>query len=265
MKESLESANAESDQGAVQPSFAVPVSQLVTALQFLEPEFKRWALHEMGWQFGFNRKVWEYAYILQALHFHGKLGGKGLGFGVGREPIVPVLLRHGATLVASDLADEEAQSRGWESMRFEVADTSRLAFRFVDMNDIPSDLRGFDFLWSCGSLEHIGGLENGIRFVERAMDCLRPGGLAVHTTEFTLTSNEHTYESPELSFYRQRDIESLAARLRRAGHAIELNFARGWHPVDGIVCTEQSPWEFMVRAAVAGHTITSIGLIIRKA
>ena len=247
-----------------QPSFEHPVSQLVTTSQFLEPAFKRWACQELGWQFGFNRKLWEYAYILNALAVHGKLGGVGLGFGVGREPIVPVMLRHGARLVLTDLADEEAQLHGWATMQFDLSGNDDVECRYVNMNSIPDDLRDFDFLWSCGSLEHIGGLEAGLRFVEAAMRCLRPGGVAVHTTEFTLSSNRETFESPDLSFYRQTDIEALAARLEKSGYGIDLNLTRGSHPLDGMTLAEPTPWELSLNAQLCGHTVCSVGLIVRK-
>ena len=248
-----------------QPSFNGAVSQLVTFRQFLEPDFKRWACGEIGWQFGFNRKLWEYSYILRALEVHGLLGGCGLGFGVGQEPIVPVLLRHGASLVVSDLADEDAQAKGWQRMQFDVSSTSTLSFRFIDMNIIPTDLRGFDFVWSCGSLEHIGGLENGLRFVENAMRCLRPGGLAVHTTELTLTPDSGRYDTPGLSLYSDKDIKDLAKRLGAAGHILELNLSRGDHQLDRLVLEEASPWEMSLKECISDHLITSIGLIIQRA
>lgn len=246
------------------PSFAAPVSQLLSTAQFVEPVFKKWACEELGWQFGFNRKLWEYAFILNALSVHGKLAGRGLGFGVGREPIVPVMLKHGARLVVSDLADEQAQAEGWATMQFDTAANDALSFSYIDMNVIPPELTGFDFLWSCGSLEHIGGLANGLRFVEHAMACLKPGGIAVHTTEFTLTSNDQTYESPGLSFYRQRDLEQLAQRLRAQGHQITLNLNRGQHLLDQTACDEATPWELSINESLCGHVITSVGLIIRK-
>ena len=246
------------------PSFGSPVSQLVNANQCLEDRFKKWACGELGWQFGFNRKLWEYAFILNALEMQGKLGGKGLGFGVGAEPTIPVMLRHGAKLVVTDLDEGDAQARGWTPLRLDGELGPSCVRRVVDMNSIPSDLRDFDFVWSCGALGHIGGLEAGLRFIEAAMNCLRPGGIAVHTTDFKYDGGAHTFESPNLSIYRQTDIEALAERLRAQGHRIYLNLARGTDPLDELVADEGTPWESRIREACSGHVATSVGLIIQR-
>ena len=52
------------------------------------------------------------------------------------------------------------------------------------------------------------------------MDMLRPGGMAVHTTEFNLSSNDKTFESEATSFYRRRDMEEMAARLEGRGYQV---------------------------------------------
>ena len=59
-----------------------------------------------------------------------------------------------------------------------------MRFSVVDMNAVPEDLRDFDFSWSSGAVEHLGTLGAGADFVLAQMDCLRPGGVSVHTTEF---------------------------------------------------------------------------------
>lgn len=250
---------------SVQPSFSNPTTQLVTANQFFEPLFKKWACSEIGWQFGFNRKLWEYSFILNAINHFGKFPGKGLGFGVGREPIVPVMLRYGAELLVSDLKDEDAQRNGWDTMAFEVADLSSIEFAFIDMNDIPEKYREFDFLWSCGSLEHIGGHAEGLEFIKRSLACLKPGGLAVHTTEFNVSHSKKTFMSPGLSLYRESDIVALSRDLAREGHQISCNFNQGEHPLDSIVSDDNSPWELSLKVSLQGFTATSIGIIIQKA
>ena len=148
--------------------------------------------------------------------------------------------------------------------KFDVGAADELSFQHINMNEIPSDLRNYDFIWSCGSLEHIGGLDNGLKFIENAMSCLKPGGIAVHTTEYTLTSKDETYESPGLSFYREKDIQKLANLLISAGHNLEINLTRGQHQLDQLVLDEPPVWELSMKEQLCGHTITSLGLIIHK-
>ena len=93
---------------------------------------------------------------------------------------------------------------------------------------------------------------------------LKAGGIAVHTTEFNLSSNEQTFDTPGLSLYRQRDIEQLAQKLRKSGHKIELNLTRGDHPMDAIISDETSPWELNLKVALCGYHVCSVGLIIEK-
>jgi hypothetical protein len=96
------------------------------------------------------------------------------------------------------------------------------------------------------------------------MTCLKPGGIAVHTTEFNLSSNEDTFDTPGLSLYRQRDIEELAHRLEKSGHKIQLNLTQGDHPIDAIISDESSPWELNLKVALCGYQVCSVGLIVKK-
>jgi len=245
------------------PTLESPVSQPVGTNQFVENAFKRWALTELQWQFGFNRKLWEYVYILRVLEVYGKLTGRGLGFGVGADPIVPVMLRYGARLVVTDLPPEEAKLHGWAPMAF--SSSADIQVRHVDMNSIPTSLREFDFIWSCGSLEHIGGHAAGLDFIKSAMACLRPGGIAVHTTELMYGDNEHHFDSPNLSIYCGKDVQTLAESMKAMGHHMEVNLQFGTHVLDRLVSDERDPWELRIRESVGGHVITSIGLVVQAA
>jgi len=255
--------------------FASPDSQLVSASQFYEPEFKQW-LSYYSHTVVLDRKVWEYCFIMHALDKHVGLGPgqRGLVFGAGKELIPSILAARGCNIVATDYIPAEAKSIGWETrtvddLYFEGLITrarfdASISFREVDMNAIPSDLRNFDFTWSTGSLEHIGCHANGLRFVEEAMACLRPGGIAVHTTEFTLTSESVGHDSPDLSFYCRNDILALAQRLTEAGHLIVLNFQRGTTPADMHVDVPPYHYGRTLLAHQLSHVITSIGLVIQK-
>ena len=128
----------------------------------------------------YHRKQWEMGYILDMLNKHDKLD-KGLGFGCGREVIVPVFAAMGINLTVTDLGFEEAKSKGWvttdqhssgleDFIRFcpNVCTEDQLkglTYRTVNMNDIPLDLVDFDFCWSACSLEHVGSLEKAKRFI----------------------------------------------------------------------------------------------------
>ncbi len=95
-------------------------------------------------------------------------------------------------MMATDLDAVLASEAGWNqsnqyseslndlyfpNMRDEAIFTTNVAFKTVDMNAIPDDLEGYDFLSSSCALEHLGSLENGLRFVENSMRCLKPGGV----------------------------------------------------------------------------------------
>src|SRR5438045_9280230 len=100
------------------------------------------------------------------------------------------------------------------------------------MTAVSSDLTGFDFCWSLCAMEHFGSLEAGARFVERSLQCLRPGGVAVHTTEMNISSDDRTLVDGPTVLYRKRDIESLAAGLEEVGHNVAaLDFDVG----DGVL------------------------------
>jgi hypothetical protein len=142
------------------------------------------------------------------------------------------------------------------------------------MNHIPDDLRGYDFTWSTCSFEHCGSLELGLRFLERQMECLRPGGVAVHTTEFNLSSNDDTLAEGPCVIFRLRDIEDVCRRLTEQGHHVEpLDLDPGSDELDRFVDpppyyeSAKEPYGRIkhLRLSLAGYASTSIGLIIRKA
>ena len=267
----------------VEPTFGTDhmlVSQLCTQSQFASPALARWAA-ELKEEVRFHCKVWEYAYILQALSERGmlKAGRKGLGFGVGQEPIPSVIAKHGAQVLATDLDLEQATELGWVKSNeymssIEILNKRGIApekdfhrlvrARNVDMNGIPRDLRGFDFTWSTCALGHLGNLEKGLAFIENSLETLKPGGIAVHTTEFNLTSDTDTMETENTSVYRRRDIEQLVQRLRAQGHEVSVNFNTGSGPLDQRVVEQLGDTDKRLRFRLYGYAVTSIGIVIRK-
>jgi hypothetical protein len=158
-------------------------------------------------------------------------GKRGLGFGVGQEPIPALLAGMGCHLVATDLAADEGGA-GWARSGQHCQSLDRLSLptacpadqflaqvshRPVNMTQIPADLRDFDFTWSSCALEHLGSLEHGLRFLVDQARCLKPGGYGIHTTEFNVLSNDRTWTTGGTVAYRARDLSALDAACRRAG------------------------------------------------
>lgn len=230
----------------------------------------------------FHRKQWEYCYILQALEERGCLleGKLGLGFGVGREPLAARMVKLGASIVATDLGTDEAHHKGWRATN-EHADSlaslrrpaicpdelldARVRFRPVNMNAIPSDLRDFDFVWSSCAFEHLGSLEAGLRFVRESSKCLKPGGVAVHTTEYNLESNDKTVESGSTVLFRRRDFERLSAELAGMGFAMEpLDFTPGDGILDHYIDLPPYKSPAHLRLPFLDYSITSFGIILKR-
>jgi SAM-dependent methyltransferase len=132
------------------------------------------------------------------------------------------------------------------------------------MNHIPKDLRGFDFIWSSCSLEHLGSLKHGEYFVYNAMRCLKPGGIAVHTTEYNFSSNEETLDTGGTVLYRRCDIEQIVKRLQYRGHKISLDFASGDLPDDQFIDMPPYKHDPHLKLQLLQYVITSMGLIIEK-
>lgn len=260
---------------------AAPVSQLCTARQFDEPDYLA-TLQLLGERPARHRKAWEFVYIYRVLETYGCLGpGKrGLGFGVGREPLPAAMAAAGTEVVATDLATHHADAAPWIGTEQHIAgveqlrrpglceDTAlfaRVSFRAVDMREIPSDLRGFDFTWSSCALEHLGSIVAGVRFIERSLDCLRPGGVAVHTTEFNLSSDDRTLDHAATVLFRRRDIAGLARRLVAIGHDVApIKLDAGDQPLDRYVDLPPYDADTHLKLELEQFVTTSFGIVIRK-
>jgi hypothetical protein len=263
-----------------EPSLKLPTTQLCTSGQVSGAQFEYWcqALDIIPHP---HRKIWEFCYIAAVMEACDLLrpNCRALGFGVGREPLPALLAARGVHVVATDAPEDVVEGQGWVSTGQHAASIGALErpniinrekfrefvkFRSVDMNSIPGDLREFDVCWSSCALEHLGSIEHGLRFVKNSLATLRPGGIAVHTTEFNLSSNDNTFESPDLSLFRRQDIERLFSHLIEDGHEVfPVNFHPGAEPLDTYI--DLPPYALPHLKIEAGHFITtSIGLAVRK-
>jgi hypothetical protein len=227
-----------------------------------------------------HRKLWEWLFIIQALHERGKLGPgrRGVGFGVGQDPLAAFFASLGCEVVATDLDPDSAAGAGWDDglqystglnqlnqhqLCEQAAFDRRVTSRHVDMNAIPGDLRDFDFSWSACALEHLGSIEAGHLFVLNQMSCLKRGGVGVHTTEYNVSSNVETIETGPTVAFRRRDVDDLVARLRALGHKVVLDLETGSSEADRHVDT-QPYTNTHLKTVIGGHVVTSLGLIVKR-
>jgi hypothetical protein len=256
-------------------------SCMCTQEQLESPRFQYWVKRMMARPDRLHRKIWEHCFIAEALNERDLLrpGISGLGFAVGTEPLAAMFASRGVDVCATDMDTDEAKARGWVDTNEHAAGLDalntqnlclpdqfreRCTFRRVDMNDIPDDLTGFDFIWSSCAFEHLGSLGHGAEFVYRSMDCLKPGGIAVHTTEYNCSSNDATIAEGGTVLFRRRDIEEIAARLRAAGHEVDVDFTAGSLPADHWVDMPPYKEDVHLKLLLDGYVISSYGLIIRK-
>jgi SAM-dependent methyltransferase len=261
------------------PTIAEPVSQMCTTSQFGERAYDRIRVM-LRLPRHLHRKQWEFVYIYRAVEQAGMVGRgyRGLVFGVGREKLPSLFVAKGCRILATDLPVEEGDGR-WVGGAQHADSLDKIfyppivdrdefyanaAYRPVNMNAIPTDLEGFDFCWSACALEHLGSLERGLDFIRNSLKCLRPGGVAVHTTEFNLGSGTETLEDGPSVVYRERDLVDFARELQDQGHEVILNLHPGAEPTDRMVDRDRNS-DIHLRL-YARHRIlaTSCGLCIRK-
>jgi hypothetical protein len=218
------------------PSVYGLVSKPTTQKDVESPWFSYWC-NELKIAPIYHRKLWEFAFFLQALYEGGlfnKKGAYGIGFGCGQEPIASYLASRNIAVTVTDLEPEKVAGMGWINTAQHTS-TLDLAFypdlvsrdkfeqfvthKFADMNNIPDDLGGgADFCWSICAFEHLGSIEKGLAFVENSLKVLKPGGIAVHTTEFNYLSDDLTIDDWPTVLFLRKHFEELAVRLSSKGH-----------------------------------------------
>lgn len=249
---------------------------------FSQPYFHYWC-NRIAEPVRYHRKQWEFTFILQAAWERGLMvpGKRALGFGVGKEPLGALFASCGVGITATDMCLQESTAKGWkstdqhasgkEALRYEnICPQSvfeqNVDFLVCDMNHIPDTLKDYDLCWSSCALEHLGSIERGLAFIERSLDCLSPGGWAIHTTEFNLSSDTETVDNYATVLFRRQDMEKLFEGLRAKGHEVApFNWTVGTQPLDQYFDLPPYRSEPHLAAVLAGYKTTSMGLIIRKA
>jgi SAM-dependent methyltransferase len=247
------------------PALPRLTSCLCTQARLESDVFRAWAAR-MGQAFALHRQLWEFCYIAQALDERGLLGPgrRGLGFAAGGEPLTALFAALGCEVVVTGPPSPAVESPHAPS---DPGLRHRISFREVDVDALPDKSGDFDFAWSAGALEHLGSIESGKRFLTNMIRCLRPGGVAVHTTAFNLSSDESTIDSNDDGvIFRRRDVRDVLARLRGAGHQVEepdFNRGDGW--ADEVVDPPPHQGPTHLKLLVGVYAATSLGLIVTRA
>lgn len=268
----------------------------------IEADWLRHWCRRLGIWPAYHRKVWEACFVAQAAWEAGVLapGRRALGFAVGREALPSLFAAAGVEVVATDLPAGDARARDWvrsgqhagsdgaaargalfrpDLLGAEAFDRL-VSVRPADMRRIPPDLQrgGFDLVWSSCAMEHLGSLERGARFVLDAMRCLRPGGIAVHTTEFNTDGAGRTLRRGTTVLYQRRHLDALARRLAAEGHRmLPIDHGPGDGVLDALVDLPpfdngraatgrgRAPPAPHLLLSIRGYPATSVGILVRAA
>jgi hypothetical protein len=187
---------------------------------------------------------------------------------------------NGVEIVASDMPEDLDGANLWIDSDQHAASLDKInadkicpdelfkqktRFRVVDMNNVPDDLVDFDFCWSACAIDHLGTIDKGLYFVKRSIDCLKPGGVAVHTTELNRTSDDETLDEGMIVLYRRKDFVALADELTREGHWVEpLDLTLGQEPVDRYIDVHPFRPEPHLNIELGQYSTTSVGMIVQK-
>ena len=175
-----------------------------------------------------HRKDWEWALGIIAMRRFGKLNEKStaIGIGAGTEPVPFYLANKVKHVYATDLY---GQNEGWKRAApsdfpenpkkyapFPYKEDALTVLR-MDGTKLEFPSESFDTAFSFSSIEHFGDSGDGknnhsgaLRSLKEIERVLKPGGLAVITTEYIINDKEH----PE--FFNRRTIYSdLIDKLER--------------------------------------------------
>jgi len=232
----------------------------------------------------FHGKQWQYHQVLRFARSRFAKGfpsgkAQACGFGVGKEPIPAALASQGWNVLATDYLNGPGSSawRDTEQMlsnRLDLNDRKickarefedRVNFKSVDMSDLPSELHGrFDFIWSTCALGHIGGYRAGLEFILESAKLLRPGGVAVHTTEVDLSEQGELFDTAGLSLYRRVDLARTLDLLQSAGLMVPTHgFSVGPGEFENIV--DRPPYsEMHLRIEVCGREVLPFAVVFER-
>jgi len=271
------------------PEFGGTTSMSVSAAHFDAVKFLQWEGMISGRSEPLepplpfkHRKMWEFCFILAVVEACGlyRPNARGIGFGVGSEPLPAVFARGGVDIVATDQPIEQGASwatngqlmHGLATLSHpQIISNEELArhvtVRTVDMNKLPADLGLVDFTWSSCVIEHLGSPQRGLDFVRNSVDLLNPGGVSVHTTELELVPRERTMDYGNCAVYRADDLLKFEQELRSDGYDVDFNLHVSLAAPEDRFISEADPTVLdtsHLKLVIGDSISTSFGIVVRK-
>lgn len=126
---------------------------------------------------------------------------RALGMGVGREVLMFYFARHCQEVIATDLYSSDTEWREantgaleeiYQAAPFDYP-RERLKVEVADMRKTNYPDNSFDFVWSCGSVEHVPSLFDVYQTLVETYRVLKPGGYALLTTEYCISDPPYLF------------------------------------------------------------------------
>ena len=156
-----------------------------------------------------NRKAWEVGMVVHALDQLGAITPTAeiLGIGAAKEETISLLSPHVKRVFATDIYLDKGAWTDWhgqelmiDASRFMAVpfNRRRVVWQHVDGRSLPYEDNSFDAIFSSSSFEHFGS-ENDIRqAISEACRVLKPGGVAVISTEFKISGPRDWFGNVQL-------------------------------------------------------------------
>jgi len=235
----------------------------------------------------YHRKLWEFAYIMQALHAADALkkGARVLVLGADQQPAPSYLAAKGAEVLVAQGQDQPAPGPGgdplfYDELATKAAFAKQVVRRAVDLSALPDDLAGFDACVCIAAATARGSVRAGVDFMKGLPDTLKPGGVAVCMADFNYADDERTLDNWGSVLFQRRHFEEVAAAWRDQGHEVTpLDFNVGYMALDRFIDippfdvsrTEaqaglwRDGWQAAhLKTAVDGFAATSFGMVVRR-
>lgn len=263
-------------------------SQNIISSDFESKWYKSWAKKLQQTESGKgnfmlrSNKFWQNAIMAQIIYDENILrtGMHCIGFGVGKERLPALFASYGVAVSATDQDFTKQRAQEWNNDQLAhgafslnedgICDPkifkANVSFSALDMTKIPKKYNDtYDFLWSNCALGHLGSINKSLNFIEQSLACLKPGGLAVHTTELNIISDTETAMSGNTVIFRISDIYKLCDDLVSKGYICSpFRLDPSQRPADQHISLNPQWGTDHTKILVEGHLATQIVLVIKR-